>query len=277
MNLHVNHSNKIFNTSSDIYCYGEILHTVQLAVPFEDRKTYVDLPLKLPRQVVKDNFAALMTNTSHNPSVDDIKQFLAINFGERGEELTIWEPDDWKPYPHFLSYIQDDLLRQFGLELNALWKELGKRISTAVRDNPDRYSLVYLPNPVILPGGRFLELYYWDTYWIIRGLIHCEMMQSVKGMLQDFLLLLNAYGYVPNGNRIYYSRTQPPFLIQMFKDYLDATGDLEFLQQSFPLLEKEFQFWMTNRSVVVEDFAGNNHTLFRYINQVTGPRPESYA
>ncbi|CAL8089382.1 unnamed protein product [Orchesella dallaii] len=267
--------------NDDIYCYGDILHTVTLAEPFDDRKTYVDLPLKNPRPVIKSNFQNMMANTSNNPSVDDVKRFLNENFGERGEELTSWDPVDWKPNPEFLNLIQDETLRQFGSELNALWKELGKVIKPEVRDNPDMFSLVYLPNPVILPGGRFLELYYWDTYWIIRGLIHCQMLQSVKGMLQDFLLLLDTYGYVPNGNRIYYSRTQPPFLIQMFKDYVDATGDLTFLENSLPSLEKEFDFWMSNRSVSVSSTEPNgtvqNYTLFRYINEVTGPRPESYS
>lgn len=249
-----------------------------MAEPFDDRKTYVDLPLKLPRQVVKDNFAAMLANTTHNPSLNDIKQFLAENFGARGEELTEWDPPDWKPYPQFLSHVRDDLLRQFGMELNALWKDLGKQINIDVKNRPDMYSLVYLQSPVILPGGRFLELYYWDTYWIIRGLIHCEMLPSVKGMLQDFLILLDKYGYVPNGNRIYYSRTQPPFLIQMFKDYVEVSGDLEFLEESLPSLEKEFQYWIVNRSVAIEDSSSDtNFTLFRYINEVTGPRPESYA
>jgi len=222
-----------------------------------------------------------MVNTSNNPSVEDVQLFLKENFKERGEELLPWDPIDWISSPDFLKDIQDESLRQFGSDLNALWKELGKVIKPEVADKPDEFSLVYLPNPVILPGGRFLELYYWDTYWIIRGLIHCQMFQSVKGMLQDFLILLDTFGYVPNGNRIYYSRTQPPFLIQMFKDYVDATGDVEFLESSLPALEKEFEFWLTNRSVIVNAMEPNgterNFTLFRYFNEVTGPRPESYV
>lgn len=250
--------------------------------PFPERKTFVDLPLKIPRETVKINFATMMTNTSENPSKEDILVFLGDNFGERGAELERWNATDWKPNPEFLSYVRDDLLRQFGSELNAFWKELGKRIKVDVKDNPDMYSLIYLPNPVILPGGRFLELYYWDTYWIIRGLLHCEMTQSAKGMLQDFLVLLNTLGYIPNGNRVYYTRTQPPFLIQMFTDYIEATADWEFLERSLPSLEKEFDFWMQNRSIDIsisdpETNIAQQYTLYRYISEVTGPRPEGYS
>lgn len=281
-----NYSKPLFATNwsiflSDIYCHGEILHTVQLAEPFPDRKTFVDLPLKNSREVVKDNFHVMMNSTSDNPTVDDIRAFLNQNFGARGDELSAWEPEDWKPNPNFLSYIRDDLLRQFGFELNALWKELGKKISEDVKNKRDMYSLVYLPNPVILPGGRFLELYYWDTYWIIRGLLHCEMTESVRGMLEDFILLLETFGYVPNGNRIYYRRTQPPFLIQMFEDYVDATGDWEFVKRYLSSLENEFNYWMVNRSISIEqvksDGTNASYVLYRYKNEVTGPRPESYA
>ena len=53
-----------------------------------------------------------------------------------------------------------------------------------VKESPDRYSLLYLPYPVIVPGGRFREIYYWDCFWIIRGLIQCEMLSTAKGKCQ---------------------------------------------------------------------------------------------
>jgi alpha,alpha-trehalase len=70
-----------------------------------------------------------------------------------------------------------------------------------------------VPNQFIIPGGRFREFYYWDAYWIIKGLIVSGMTDSVRLMIENFLDLVERFGFVPNGGRIYYSkRSQPPFL-----------------------------------------------------------------
>ena len=69
----------------------------------------------------------------------------------------------------------------FAQDLNSRWKILCRKIKTEVKESPDRYSLLYLPYPVIVPGGRFREIYYWDSFWIIRGLIQSEMFSTVKG------------------------------------------------------------------------------------------------
>jgi hypothetical protein len=66
--------------------------------------------------------------------------------------------------------------------------------------------------------GRFREFYYWDTYWIVKALLHCDMAQTVKGIIENFLSMVQTYGIVPNGGRIYYlKRSQPPFLTLMVK------------------------------------------------------------
>lgn len=64
-----------------------------------------------------------------------------------------------------------------------------------------------------------------DTYWVIRGLLLCEMTSTVKGTLENFFSLVETYGFVPNGARIYYERrSQPPFLTLMVREYYRATG-----------------------------------------------------
>lgn len=79
-------------------------------------------------------------------------------------------------------------------------------------------------------------------------------------MLDNFLQMVDTYGLVPNGGRIYYEqRSQPPLLIPMVERYIQATGDIPFLRSRIYLLEKEFQFWMTNRTVDVR-----GHTLARF-------------
>lgn len=125
---------------------------------------------------------------------------------------------------------------------------------------------------VIVPGGRFREFYYWDSYWIIRGLLHSEMYETAKGMLENFLSIINRFGFIPNGGRIYYSeRSQPPLLAAMIKAYVDATNDNEFMKTATPILEREFYFFYNNHMVDVEGVP-----LATYGDKSTGPRPESY-
>lgn len=134
------------------------------------------------------------------------------------------------------------------------------------------YSIIYVDHPVIVPGGRFREFYYWDSYWIVKGLLHCEMYTTVKGMLTNFLEIVERFGFVPNGGRIYYSgRSQPPLLTAMVTAYIDATGDMEFLKIATPILEREFQYWLNNHTVIV-----NDHSFAIYGDTTCGPRPESY-
>lgn len=129
-----------------------------------------------------------------------------------------------------------------------------------------------MPNPVIVPGDRFLEYYYWDSYWIIRGLLYSEMFETAKGMLENFLSLIDRFGFLPNGGRLYYvERTQPPLLAGMIKSYVDATNDIAFLNRSLPFLEREFNFFLNNRMVNV-----SGHLLATYNHTSRGPRPESY-
>ena len=104
----------------------------------------------------------------------------------------------------------------------------------------------------VIPG-RFREFYYWDTYWIVKALLHCDMTTTVRGIIENFLLMVETYGLVPNGGRIYYTkRSQPPFLTLMMKEYMTKTVETDFLRRNLPLLEKELDFWVEQRSIVVE-------------------------
>lgn len=91
-------------------------------------------------------------------------------------------------------------------------------------------------------------------------------------MLENFLRIVDTYGMIPNGGRIYYTqRSQPPMLIPMVESYVNVTGDVAFLRNNIDLLEKEFLFWMNNRTVNVR-----GHVLARYNVEYGGPRPEAY-
>jgi len=243
---------------------------------YHDSKTFVDMKMKQLPNKTWEIFQELMNRTASDPSTEQLEDFLNENFEPAGSEFEKWEPSDWIKHPKFLDNIADFEFREWGRQLNNLWKVLGRKIKDDVRENQDLYSIIYVPHPVIVPGGRFREFYYWDSYWIIRGLLLSEMYATVKGMLGNFFSIVESYGCIPNGGRIYYSkRSQPPLLIPMMKSYLDATNDVKFLKANIDIMEKEFQYWMTNHTVSVEK-DGKRYTLARYKDASSGPRPESY-
>ncbi|XP_076853570.1 trehalase isoform X2 [Brachyhypopomus gauderio] len=207
----------------------------------------------------------------------ELRPFVNTYFVDDRKQFEPWTPADWRERPKFLSKVSDPKLRSWAEELHGLWKSLGRKISDDVKYNPQLYSMIYSPNPVIIPGGRFTEFYYWDSYWVLNGLLLSEMTDTARGMIQNFLQMVKRYGFVPNGGRIYYERrSQPPFLSLMVESFYQATGDVEFLRQALPTLVQEYRFWMENRSTTVE-VKGTRHVLNHYDVQVGQPRPESYT
>lgn len=145
-------------------------------------------------------------------------------------------------------------------------------------------SLIPLPEPYIVPGGRFREIYYWDSYFTLLGLEEAGKYELIENMIDNFSYLINKYGYVPNGNRTYYlSRSQPPFYSLMIDILANHKGDSVYIEY-FEFLEKEYNFWMNGigllninletKNRVVQ--LNNNEILNRYWDSLTIPRPESY-
>uniref|UniRef100_A0A8C2F2H5 Trehalase n=1 Tax=Cyprinus carpio TaxID=7962 RepID=A0A8C2F2H5_CYPCA len=233
--------------SVQIYCTGEVLRQVQMAKLFDDDKYFVDMKLTTAPEVVVEAFANLSSGFPNKtvPS-SELRKFLQTYFEE----------------PEFLS----------GIFLKWLAPNMKQR-PVVVLDHPELYSQIYTPHPVVVPGGRFRELYYWDSYWVINGLLLSEMTETARGMILNFVYLVERYGFVPNGGRVYYERrSQPPFLPLMVESFYEVTGDKDFLRQVLPALETEYSFWMQNRSLAVS-MSGLN----RYNVPVDRPRPESYS
>ena len=121
-----------------------------------------------------------------------------------------------------------------------------------------------------------ISQYYWDTYWIIRGLLHCNMVETAKGILQNFFHQVEMFGFVPNGTRVYYQRrSQPPYLISMVNQYKKKTEDWELVEKALPILEKEMVFFEKHRSMAYI-YQDKEYQVFRYGTDCKGPRPESY-
>ena len=121
-----------------------------------------------------------------------------------------------------------------------------------IRSTPpyDTAHLLAMPMPYTVPciDGIFNELYYWDTYFTNEGLILDGKMELAAGNTEDLLALAERFGFVPNGNRDWYlTRSQPPYLARMVDQIWSGKQDTAFLQRAFPILEKEYHFWMQER------------------------------
>lgn len=258
-----------------VYCKSNLLHYVQMSRIFSDSKTFVDLHMKKDENSTITAFDELLKNTNNSPTNEQIKEFLD-NYFDSSSELEDWTPLDYSPNPPFLSTIRDETLRNFGKNINDIWPTLGRRVNQKLFENPDQYSLIPVDNGFIIPGGRFKELYYWDTYWIMEGLLVSGMRDTVKGVIANLIQLLKKLGHIPNGSRWYYQqRSQPPLLSAMVSLYVRESKDIDFLKQNINALEEELEYWLDTQLITfnVNDRA---YTLLRYYAPSEGPRPESY-
>ena len=131
------------------------------------------------------------------------------------------------------------------------------------------HGLLYLPYPYVVPGGRFNEMYGWDSYFIQVGLLQDGEVELAKNMVDNFLYQIENYGKVLNANRTYYlTRSQPPFLTQMILGVFQKTRDINWLRNSVPKIEEYYQFW-TNEPHLTKETG-----LSRYFDLGDGPAPE---
>jgi len=264
--------------NAGIYCGGYILQAVNYWRLFNDSKTFVDKPLKHPPQDVLAEFTQIFGGQPDITKIDEarLQQFVDDNFADAGTELEECTPVGWQESPQKLQKIKDPDLRSWAMELNAIWKRLCKKMKQDVLDHPEQYSLLPVKYEFIAPGGRFLEPYYWDAYWIIKGLMASEMYEAAARMIKNYAEFVETYNFIPNGGRVYYlQRSQPPLFIPMVYEFYENTKNVSFVENLLPTMEQEFNYWMENRSHNVT--VGNEeYTLYRYRAGSNVPRPESY-
>lgn len=231
---------------SQIYCQGSLLERIQKSGIFEDSKTFVDMPTIKPESEVLINFSKLPLDATQA----QLREFLQENFAIAGSDLDIPHPMDWDSDISLLRSINDTSVKEWALEIHKIWKTLIRQYNTSKLCEGCVSSNLPLKYPFIIPGGRFREFYYWDTYWILEGLLISEMHETAKGILLNLLDIIQKNGFIPNGARIYYlGRSQPPYITQMMKRYYIRTNDTEMLRSHIDLLDEEYFFWMHNRSV----------------------------
>lgn len=234
---------------------GELFVAVQTSKVFDDNKTFVDCsPKENPAEIVK-LYKAEKVKEGFN-----MKSFVHQHF----------------TLPPALEKKEIDKKSDMMAHLKNHWKYLSR---TANSD--ERYTtMINLPEPYIVPGGRFREMFYWDSYFTIIGLLESDEDKLALGMIKNFDFLIKEYGFIPNGNRTYFAtRSQPPFFAEMLSIYAKKHG-MDSVINFLPSLEKEYKFWTThqpvnnpyNRTVVLE-----KGILNRYNGTLTTPRAEGFG
>jgi len=240
---------------------GPLFVAVQRARLFADSKTFADA---IPRVPV-DSVVAAFTHERGDPGFD-LRAFVAARF-------TLPEQED--------AAYRADPAETMEAHLAALWPVLTREPPAASADGPG--SPIPLPRRYVVPGGRFREIYYWDSYFTMLGLVASGRTDLVRDMLDNFAFLVRRFGHVPNGNRTYYlSRSQPPFLAAMVGLYARATDTASALPY-LDVLEREHAFWMDGAGQLAPGEAyrrvvrlPDGAILNRYWDDSAEPRPEAY-
>jgi len=134
-----------------------------------DPKRYVDVSLKFELSKTQEAFDKLPKSGNGSVSVKELNGFIEEYFEGAGDDMVQAEPVDFVPEPEgFLPNVKSKEVRAWALEVHALWKNLSRKVSDEVVKRPEFSTLLPLPKPVIIPGSRFREVYYWDSYWVIR-------------------------------------------------------------------------------------------------------------
>lgn len=246
-----------------IHELGELFEDVQLANVFPDNKTFPDCTPKgiNPEENLKE--IKIRYAEQKNLSEFDLRIFVEQNFD--------------LPHGYETSYTSDK---------NASAKEHIEELWGVLTREPhnEKSSLIPLPNPYIVPGGRFGEVYYWDSYFTMLGLQESGKTEMIQAMVDNFTYLIYKTGHIPNANRTYYiGRSQPPFYALMLK-LLSQEKGIKVLIDYLPYLEKEYEFWTEGKRLLRADTKAvkrivkmpDGSVLNRYWDNHCSPRPEAY-
>ena len=230
---------------------------VQRSQIFEDQKTMTDaVPL----------FSVVEINAKYenkkNEEGFDLKKFVLSNFDFLGAKISI-KRETQLPIDEHIEKLWDELTR-------TAYEEKG--------------TLLKLPRSYVVPGGRFNEFFYWDSYFIMLGLQVSGRVEMMENIIENCSYLIQTVGFVPNGSRTHFlSRSQPPYFSLMLDLLFETTKDENIYLKYHNTLEKEYTFWMNgendleNGSSVKRVIKTNNgDVLNRYYDAENEPRPESY-
>ncbi|HEY0339983.1 MAG TPA: alpha,alpha-trehalase TreF, partial [Steroidobacteraceae bacterium] len=220
---------------------------------------FVDaVPKSAPDDILKQY------HTAHPSSPETLKRFVAEHFTLPAQAVSVPSP------PEKISITT---------HIDRLWDQLTRKSPVA----PPYSSALPLPKPYVVPGGRFREIYYWDSYFTMLGLAESGRQDLLTDMVENFAFFLDTYGHIPNGARTYYlSRSQPPFFFAMV-GLLSKDDPAAAYARYLPQLKREYAFWMEGEKQLRPGQAhrhlvrmADGALLNRYWDDKDTPRDESY-
>lgn len=241
---------------------GPLFERVMQERIFDDPKTFVDsIPNNPPEEIMASFF-----NESSVPGFD-LKAFVENHFTLPSpvSEKLAKTPESMDDY------------------INAMWPILTREIKASSPFD----TLLTLPHPHLVPGGRFRECFYWDSYFTLLGLIQEGCKETVSGCVDNFHHLIQTYGFIPNGTRQYFlSRSQPPFFALILELTSNCLGK-KALESYHYSLEKEHLFWLKERDYVKKHKVAKGRSAYihhpvykgalsRYYDPINEPRPEAF-
>ena len=239
--------------------FGELFHRVQTERIFPDSKTFADaIPNAAPAEILR------RYEESKSSKDFSLADFVAANF-----TMPAAAASDFRTAPG----------EEVRAHVDRLWPELTRM----PRETQGYDSLLPLATRFVVPGGRYRELYYWDSYFTMVGLQVSGRDDLVSDMVENFADLIDRFGHIPNGTRTYYlSRSQPPFFAAMVELQAERVG-IRALLRRLPQLEREYAFWMEGSESLAPGAAHrrvvkltDGTLLNRYWDDLAIPRDESY-
>lgn len=239
---------------------NDLFLAMQKQHPYQDAKRLVDLvPVQRLPAVIAE-YEAMRKDPSFN-----VEDFISRHF--------------YQFAPKTPNEFVADTSMTLSRHISVLWHELERQ------NKKDQGSLLGLPYPYIVPGGRFLEQFYWDSYFIMLGLAADGRWSTVESIVKNCAYMLKKYGFIPTANRSYFlSRSQPPFFSQMVRLLASHAGKPKTYATYLPYLLMEYRFWMNGTDKLDEEehkaYARlvempNGSYLNRYYDNLKTPRPES--
>jgi alpha,alpha-trehalase len=240
-----------------IEALSPLYEAVQSSEQFADSKFFVDAVPASSAEEILQQYHALKNSAGFN-----LKDFIEQHFVLPEEKNTAYSSAQ----------------KNIDTHLNDLWDELKRKPAA------EGGTLIPLPNEYIVPGGRFREIYYWDSYFTMLGLQVSGKIDLIESMIDNFAYQINEFGFIPNGNRTYYlSRSQPPFFALMIYLLSEEKGETVLLKYK-TALEKEYAFWMNGADALTTANNALNHVVLlpdgavlnRYWDEKATPRPEAF-
>ena len=241
---------------------GVLFSDVQKSEVFPDGKTFADLVPKKRARAIYEEYQVAQADPNF-----DLREFVSRHFYDISKTVHHKKPFDEIPG----ETVSDRITR--------MWDFLERR------NLRTRGSLLAVPHPYIVPGGRFTEFFYWDSYFIMLGLAADEQWDRVESIVKNVAYMIRTYGYMPTANRSYLlSRSQPPVFSLMLEVLAKRKG-AKVYRRYLPQLVQEYRWWMrgTRRLKQTEHRAYRRvvelplgQLLNRYYDNKTTPRPESH-